>query len=109
MQEIDILVVPSHDEPFGYINIEAGAAGIPVIATKVGGIPEVVIHEHTGILIDPHNSNQIADACIRLVNNAQLRESFGNNGRARVDQLFSYASVMPRWTELFNSLICNDS
>ena len=87
---IDIVVVPSiFDEPFGLINIEAMASKTPVIATRTGGIPEIVIHGETGFLVDKNCPEQIADRILELDSNADMRLIMGSNGKNRVYNLFN--------------------
>jgi len=70
----DIFVCPSvYQEPFGMVNIEAGAAGLPLIATSVGGIPEFVMHEDNGLLVPPEDDRALADALVRLISDKALR------------------------------------
>lgn len=85
----DIAVVPSHVEPLGNATLEAMAHALPVVGTKVGGIPEMVVHEETGLLVPPHASTQLSDAIARLIRDADLRAAFGQLGRARCEELFS--------------------
>ncbi|UCD71959.1 MAG: glycosyltransferase, partial [Syntrophobacterales bacterium] len=86
LASFDIFVLPSRSEGFGRVNLEAMAMGKPVISTKVGGIPEVVLDGITGILVPPGNSRDLGHAIMRLLNDIQLRESFGKEGRRRVEE-----------------------
>ena len=63
----DIAVVPSHSEPLGNATLEAMAVALPVIGSAVGGIPEMVVHEETGLLVPPHSPDQLAAAIGRLL------------------------------------------
>jgi glycosyltransferase involved in cell wall biosynthesis len=86
---LDMVVVPSlHEEPFGLVNIEAMASGVPVIATRVGGIPEIVIDRKTGFLVEKEKPEQIAECIFQLAKNAGLREKMGQAGRERIRQMF---------------------
>jgi len=101
MKSLDILVVPSLSEPFGYVNIEAGAAAKPVVATRVGGIPEIVVDGETGILVEPENSEQIAEACLKLLKDKELRLRMGDAGRIRVEKFFSIEYGLARFEKIF--------
>ena len=77
----DIAVFPSLRESFGVAAVEAQACGIPVIVTSVGGHPEVVINDKTGIIVESENSRQISDAILKLLNDENLRKSMSIEGR----------------------------
>ena len=90
----DILVVPSRwGEPFGLINIEAGAAGIPVVATRDGGIPEVVRDNETGLLVDVGDEEGLVAAVRRLIESPELRSRLGRRAREVVEADFTSAPV----------------
>lgn len=81
----DIVVVPSRwQEPFGLVNIEAGAAAKAVVATRVGGIPEVIVDSETGYLVDVGDVNAMAAKVQALVDDAEKRQSLGRAARVRV-------------------------
>ena len=75
---IDIFVHPSRREPFGLAIVEAMAARLPVIASRAGGACETVDDGVTGILVAPDDSAELADALIRLAQNADERRAFGD-------------------------------
>lgn len=85
----DVYVSASNAESFGIVYAESMAYGIPVVATNVGGIPEVVENEKTGLLVPPGNADNLADAIINLLRNKELRTTMGQNGRKRVERLFN--------------------
>ena len=64
--------------------LEAMAASVPVVATAVGGIPECVLPNETGLLVPPRDSNALAEAVIDLLRNPDLRYALGTEGRRRV-------------------------
>jgi glycosyltransferase involved in cell wall biosynthesis len=89
MKYLDIIVVPSiFEEPFGRVNIEAMAAGKPVIASRVGGIPEVIENDFNGILVPSGDADALSKAMIKLIDNAELRRRLGENGRRCVEKKF---------------------
>ncbi|MCX2726913.1 glycogen synthase [Thermomicrobium sp. 4228-Ro] len=113
-----VFCCPSIYEPFGLINLEAMACECPVVASDVGGIPEVVVDGETGILVhvevDPERgepvdpdtfARDLAAAIQRIVDDPELRERLGRNGRARVEQHFSWRAVAQRTLDLYRRLV----
>lgn len=89
----DIFVLASREEPFGRVFAEASAAGLPVLATSVGGIPEIILHERTGLLVPPGSPPMLADGLRRLLGSPEWREELGRAGRAHVQTKFDQKSV----------------
>src|SRR5262245_608572 len=89
VQAFDLVAVPSRVEPFGLASLEAMAAGRPVVASRVGGIPEVVRDGQDGILVPPRDPRALADGIARMLGNSQLREAMGACGRKRAQEFFS--------------------
>jgi glycosyltransferase involved in cell wall biosynthesis len=87
----DIAVVPSHVEPLGLVVMEAMAQCLPVIGSDVGGIPEMIVNEETGLLVPPREPAALARAIERLIGNSAERERFGAAGRARCEAQFDIA------------------
>jgi glycosyltransferase involved in cell wall biosynthesis len=85
----DIAVVPSHVEPLGNATLEAMSYALPVIGCAVGGIPEMLIHEQTGLLVPSHNPRELAVALATLIRDKELRVCYGRQARIRCDQIFS--------------------
>ncbi|HET8646649.1 MAG TPA: glycosyltransferase family 4 protein [Vicinamibacteria bacterium] len=85
----DIGVVPSHVEPLGNAVLEAMAYGLPVIGCAVGGIPELVVHEQTGLLVPPRSPERLAAALSRCLGDEALRRRLGDLGRQRCEAHFS--------------------
>jgi len=114
----EIFCCPSVYEPFGIINLEAMACGTAVVASAVGGIPEVVVPEETGLLVDaglkpgsfePADpaafSRRLAEAINRLACDSALRHRFGQAGRARVAASFSWDAIAAQTLELYSTVI----
>ena len=98
-------VCPSVYEPFGIINLEAMACKTPVVASAVGGILEVVMDEETGLLVEPANPKQIADAVNRLLADREMAVRFGEKGRKRVEEKFSWDYIAAQTKTLYESLV----
>ncbi|MGA2231167.1 MAG: glycosyltransferase family 4 protein [Tepidisphaeraceae bacterium] len=97
-------VLPSRHEPMGIVNLEAMAAGKPVIATNVGGVPELVLHDQTGLLVPPDNAEAMAAAIAALVRDADLRGRFGEAGRRRAVQ-FSWPALADQYDQVYREAI----
>jgi glycosyltransferase involved in cell wall biosynthesis len=94
-------VVPSiWPEPFGIVAIEAMAAGVPIVVSRIGGLPEIVIDGESGILAEPGDAAGLADALDRLAADPELRARLGAGARARVRE-FSAATVVPRYEQAY--------
>jgi len=87
--DLDILVVPSrHEDPAPNVSIEAMARGIPVVATQVGGNPEIVLDEQTGFLVERNQPKEIAARILRLMKEPELKQRMGIAGKVRVQKIF---------------------
>jgi glycosyltransferase involved in cell wall biosynthesis len=98
----DVLVLPSATEGQPAVAIEAGLSGLPVVATRVGGLPEVVQHDRTGLLIDPGDVNGLAGAIRAALKNGP---GMGNAARAHCLSRYDLAQVAVRWQHLIGAVI----
>jgi len=89
---MDVFVLPSLDEGIPMALLEAMALGRPVVATRVGGVPEVIQHRETGLLVAPRNERALAAACLELAANREWGEVLGARARRVVEVEFSQAS-----------------
>ena len=89
----DLLVNPSLSESFGMSLIEAMATEVPVVASRVGGMTEVVAEGKTGLLVEANDVSALAEAILHLLSNLDLREAMGKAGRQRVVELFQWERV----------------
>jgi glycosyltransferase involved in cell wall biosynthesis len=87
-QSCDIFVLPTEAEAFGIAAVEASATGLPIIATDVGGLTDIVAEGETGFLIRPGSVRELVDRLLVLCQDAQLRERMGRAGRQRAEALF---------------------
>ena len=114
-----VFVCPSIYEPFGLVNVEAMACGIPVVASAVGGIPEIVVDGETGYLVpfapgsdafgspaDPARfARDLADRIVALLADPALARRMGVAARARVEAEFSWPAIAHATAELYRSLV----
>ena len=97
-------VCPSLYEPLGIVNLEAMACGTAVVASRIGGIPEVVVDGETGLLVPPEDSYALAAALNELARNPERAEAMGRAGRERAVTQFSWTSVARTTLDLYHSL-----
>ncbi len=96
----DIVLVPSHwEEAAAVVNIEAQAMGVPVIASRDGGLPEYIAEGETGLLVPPADANSLAEAIIFLSESPQRRQAMGTAGRQRVVNLYNIEKMIDRYVE----------
>ena len=91
MQAMDVLVLNSYEEAFALTVLEGLASGIAVLATKVGGTPEMITHDQNGWLVPPRDDASLAQALIDLLKDSDLRARLGQNARATAVARFSVA------------------
>ena len=113
-----LFVCPSIYEPFGIINLEAMACGVPVVGSAVGGIPEVVVDQETGLLVPlepqhPENheieateafARRLAEAVNYLLANPKIREDMGIKARQRVQEKFSWHQIARQTVEFYREI-----
>lgn len=102
--DADLFVLPSLFEPFGIVLLEAMAAGLPIVATRVGGIPEIVVEGRTGLLVDPDRPKQLAEAIRCLCEDESLRNSLGREGRER-SKSYSWETVAAQTKEVYRQAL----
>jgi glycogen synthase len=102
-----VFVCPSVYEPFGLINLEAMACGTAVVASRVGGIPEVVEHGETGLLVPPGEPRALAEAVRQLVTDPDRAARFGRAGRQRVEAQFAWDRIAERTIEVYQAAIAD--
>lgn len=106
--DYDMMVMPSRSESFGVAALEASAVGLPVVATNVGGIPEIIEDGVTGILVSPEDPQGLAEALIMLATDAGLREKMGQAGRKRASEKFEWSNNLAEIVKLYEHLISGE-
>jgi glycosyltransferase involved in cell wall biosynthesis len=97
MNAADVFCLPSHMEPFGLVYIEAMRAGLPVVALRSGGVPEIVVDGVTGLLSYPGDQHELVEHLATLVDDPDLRAAYGEAGRARLATHFDNDTIAARW------------
>lgn len=108
MRRFDILVQPSVNEGISNTILEAMATGLPVVASRVGGNPELIADEVTGRLYDPSDSTGLEKALIPYVVESTLRQAHGRAARERVVQNFSLGAMVTRYLDFYEELMAPD-
>jgi glycosyltransferase involved in cell wall biosynthesis len=101
----DAMILPSGNEGTPVSVIESLAAGRPVVATRVGGVPDVIVDGEDGFLVDPGDVDQLADALARLAEDPDLRQRMGEAGRARVVPRYAVDRLVDDVDRLYRSLL----
>ena len=101
---LDVQVSASYEEGVSNAILEGMACAKPVVATAVGGTPEAVVHEETGVLIPPHAPDALAQAIAALLHNPQRARHLGANGRRRVERQFSMERMVQQFEDLYLTL-----
>ncbi|HLF71121.1 MAG TPA: glycosyltransferase [Dehalococcoidia bacterium] len=102
---LDVFVLPSTYEGFGVSAVEASAAGLPIVATNVHGIPDVVRHSVTGLLVAPKDPQALADAIASLADDAPLRQRLGEAGRAYVAKHYDWHANAAQMDRLYEAVL----
>ena len=100
----DMFVLASENEPFGRVIVEAMACGLPVIATRSGGVPEIIRHEKEGLLVSPGNVKELTGAMKRLLKDDPLRKHLISSGHQR-SAYFSLENHMAKMVKIFDETI----
>ncbi|MFC1887395.1 glycosyltransferase family 4 protein [Candidatus Cloacimonadota bacterium] len=101
LSESDIFISSPIYEAFGLVFCEAGYTGLPVISTEVEGIPEVVIHNKTGILVPPRDEAAMREAILYLAENKDIARSMGIEAKKRIEENFNLTRFIKEYSELY--------
>jgi len=99
----DLFVLPSESEASPNVILEAMAAGLPVVASKVGGIPELVTDGVTGFLVPPSDPPALTHALLDLIDHPERAGAFGQAGRARIEREYSFDRTVRQFETLYQS------
>jgi glycosyltransferase involved in cell wall biosynthesis len=109
LRQANLFVQPSiASEMFGMAVADAMAAALPVVATNVCGLPELVANGETGLLVPPDNADELAEAILHLLNDPSLSERMGRAGRSRVERRFSWEAAVDRLNPLYQAVVAGE-
>lgn len=106
LKSSDLFVLPSIKEAFGLVLLEAMAAQVPIVATKVGGIPEIVDDRKTGFLVEPRDADQLGRTILMLLNNSPLMNKVAFLGHHRVKQ-FDIQNMVEKTKKIYHEILKN--
>lgn len=104
LASLDLFVLSSHMEGLGSSIMDAMAAKLPVVATRAGGIPEVVVHRETGLLVQPRSPSALAEAVLKLYKDRKLAAALGEKGFQVVHEKFSAESMAERIIQIYERI-----
>ena len=105
LSNTDIFVNLSYSEGFGITILEAGAVGVPVIATKVGAVPELIKDHETGIIINPGDRKQLYNAIKELIDNPDLKKKMSDNMIINIKNNYSWDIIIEKYAQTFREVL----
>ncbi len=109
LSAVDVLIIPSRVEAFPYVLLEAMASSLPVVATRVYGIPEAALDRLTALLIEPGDVEGLAAAVLRLMHDRGLRRAMGGEARKRFEEEFTLEKHLSRMERLYIEALHGES
>ena len=104
LDQATLVMIPSRLEGFGLVALEAAMMARPVVATRVGGLPEVVLHQKTGLLTQPDDPARLAEATLFLLRQPQTASMFGESARRRAQEVFSFDCYVDGYDQLYQKI-----
>ena len=105
LAKADVYCLPSYNEGFPMGILEAMSAGVPVVASNAGGIPDAIEHKKDGLLIDAGDVDALADALITMIQNRELNEAYSASANAKFKERFSVEAVLPQLDALYSEVL----
>jgi glycosyltransferase involved in cell wall biosynthesis len=102
LKAFDVFVLPSRTEAFPYVPLEAGLAQLPVVASKVGGIPEIITNRKNGLLVNPGDIYELKSTIKELLEDSAEAAIFGHNLRKTVEENFSIEHMVQKTLSVYN-------
>jgi N-acetyl-alpha-D-glucosaminyl L-malate synthase BshA len=101
----DLLLLPSENESFGLVALEAMACQVPVVVSRVGGLPEVVTDGVEGYLVEPHDVGQMAARALEILTNESLRREMGRRARENARERFCASKIIPQYEAYYEKVV----
>lgn len=105
MTAAEAFVLPSEREAFGLVLLEAGVAGLPIIASNVGGIPEIIDDGKTGILVPPENPQALAEAIKNIIENPEMAEKLKVAAKSKLKSIFNAKTMAEKTAEVYDKIL----
>jgi len=105
LNTFDTFVLPSLREGCSNVLQEAMATGLPIVASNMGGNPELITHQETGLLFNVHDLSEFVNQLLRLINNPKLRAQYGKNARERAVRDFSLQTMIEAYSEFYKEAV----
>ena len=105
MISADVLVVPSIYEPFGIVALEGMATGVPVVASQVGGLAEIIDHDRTGIFVYPRSPNSIAWGIDQILSDPDHAKWLTKNAKEKLHNAYSWDAVAMKTVEVYRKVV----
>jgi glycogen(starch) synthase len=99
-----LVIMPSHREGLPSVALEAALMARPVVAARVGGLPEIVLHQKTGLLVDDEDHEALTEAMLLLLNHPRTATAFGDAARRRVQEVFSFERYVDAYDNLYQKI-----
>ncbi len=101
----DVFLLPSEEESFGLAALEAQACEVPVVATRVGGLPEVIADKESGFLSDIGDTEKMSDDVMKILSDEELHRAFGLRGRELAIARYSTELVIPQYIKFYEKVL----
>jgi glycosyltransferase involved in cell wall biosynthesis len=110
LRQLDVVIVPSRGfDSFPTVLLEAAQVGVAAVASKVGGVAEIVNDGETGWLFEPGDVNRAAEVLLHLLAHPELREAVGREARSRALRVFAARRMVSEYQDLYGRLICRST
>jgi L-malate glycosyltransferase len=103
----DLLLLPSENESFGLVALEAMACEVPVVVSRVGGLPEVVTEGVDGFLVEPHNTKEMAARALEILSDPQKRAEMGKRARKSARSRFCSSKIIPQYEAYYRKVLAS--
>jgi N-acetyl-alpha-D-glucosaminyl L-malate synthase BshA len=105
LQAANLLLLPSQTESFGLVALEAMASGVPVVASDVGGLPEVVEHGVCGFLAPVGDTDKMAEYAVQILSDCSVCRAFSKAARKRAVEMFDYKKIVPQYEAVYKRVL----